>query len=153
MWKTEKLFIIIFFSLIIPQSTLQKWSIIYYYLPPFIIDLSYPKVLYQSVLLASKNVAFPNLKSLPKHHSQKRILSVFYYAEFPLSMWVNKRIKPTQKQKAFCKTCCKLRKHSVYIKLGLTLQSSTPLKIIELLLTASSPKLSDVTIWRVTVNG
>ena len=152
-WKTEKLFIIIFFSLIIPQSTLQKCSIIYYYLPPLIIDLSYPKVLYQSVLLASKNVAFPNLTSLPKHHSQKRILSVFYYVEFPLSMWVNKRIKSTQKQKAFCKTCCKLTKHSVYIKLGLTLQSSTSLKIGELLLTANSPNLSDLKIWTVTVNG
>ena len=62
-------------------------------------------------------------------------------------------IKPTQKQKAFCKTCWKPKKHSVYIKLGLTFQSSTTLKIGELLLTANSPNLSDVTIWRVTVNG
>ena len=54
----------LFFSLIIPKSTLQKRSIIYYYLPPLIIDLSYPKVLCKSVLLSSKNVAFPNLTSL-----------------------------------------------------------------------------------------
>ena len=53
-----------FFSLIIPKSTLQKRSIIYYYLPPLIIDLPYPEVLYKSVLLSSKNVAFPNLTSL-----------------------------------------------------------------------------------------
>ena len=88
--------------------------------------------------------------SLITYHSQKRILSVFYFVEFPLGMWVNKRIKPTQKQKAFCKTCCKLKKHSVYIKFGASL---TTLKIGELLLTANSPNLSDLTIWRVTVNG
>ena len=68
-WKTEQLFFIIFFSLIIPKSTLQKRSIIYYYLSPLIIDLSYPKVLYKSVLLSSKNVAFPNLTSLIIHKS------------------------------------------------------------------------------------
>ena len=68
-------------------------------------------------------------------------------------MWVNKRIKETQKQKAFCKTCCKLKKYSVYIKLWLTPQSSTTLKVGELLLTANSPKLSDLKIWAVTVNG
>ena len=68
-------------------------------------------------------------------------------------MWVNKRIKPTQKQQAFCKTCCKLKKHYVYIKLGLTLQSLTTLTIGELPLTANSPHLSDLTVWRVTVNG
>ena len=62
-------------------------------------------------------------------------------------------IKPTQKQKAFCKTCCKVKKHSVYIKLGLTLQSSLTLKIGELLSTANSPNLSDLKIWTVTVNG
>ena len=67
--------------------------------------------------------------------------------------WVNKRIKPTQKQKAFRKTCCKLKKHSGYIKLGLTLENSTTLKIGVLLLTANSPNISDVGIWRVTVNG
>ena len=38
-WKTEQLFII-FFSFIIPKSTLQKRSIIYYYLSSLIIDLS-----------------------------------------------------------------------------------------------------------------
>ena len=71
-WKTEQLFFIIFFSLIIPKSTLQKRSIIYYYLSPLIIDLSYPKVLHKSVLLSSKNVTFPNLTSLtiPKAHSK-----------------------------------------------------------------------------------
>ena len=53
-----------FFSPIIPKSTLQKHSIIYYYLSPFIIDLSFSKVLYKSVLLSSKNLAFSNLTSL-----------------------------------------------------------------------------------------
>ena len=52
----------------------------------------------------------------------------------------NHPIKSTQKQKTLCKTCCKLKKHSVYIKLGLTLQSLTTLKFGELLLTANSPK-------------
>ena len=61
-----------FFSLIIPKSTLQKRSIIYYYLSP-LIDLLYPKVHYKSVLLSSKNVAFPNQRhlSFPKAHSFK----------------------------------------------------------------------------------
>ena len=70
-WKTEQLFFI-FFSLIIPKSTLQKRSIIYYYLSPLIIDLSYPKVLYKSVLLSSKNVAFPNQRhlSFPEAYSK-----------------------------------------------------------------------------------
>ena len=113
--------------LIIPKSTLWKRSII------------------------KQKRGFP--WSNVTYHSQKCILSVFYYVEFPLGKWVNKRIKSTQKQKAFCETCCKLKRHSVYIKLGLTLQSSTTLKIGELLLTANSPNLSDVTIWRVTVNG
>ena len=67
---------------------------------------------------------------------------------------INKeRIKSTQKQQIFCKTSCKLIKTLCNIKLGLTLQSLTTLKIGELLLTANSPNLSDVTIWRVTVNG
>ena len=66
---------------------------------------------------------------------------------------INKRIKLTQKQQAFCKKCCELKKYSVYIKLGLTLQSLTTLRIGELLLTANSPNLSDLTIWRVTANG
>ena len=70
---------------------------------------------------------------------------MFYYVEFPLGMRVNKKIKPTQKQQAFCK----LKKHSVYIKLGASL---TTLKIGELLLTANSPNLSDLKIWTVTVN-
>ena len=73
-WKTEQLFT--FFSLIFPESTLWKlsilyykstlWicSIIYYYLPPLIIDLSYPKIFYKSVLLSSKNVALRKLTSL-----------------------------------------------------------------------------------------
>ena len=78
--KTEQLFFIIFFSLIIPKSTLQKRSVIYYYLSPLTIDLSYPKVLYKRVLLSSKNVT--NVI----YHSQKRILSVFYFVEFPLGM-------------------------------------------------------------------
>ena len=55
---------LLFFSLIIPKSTLQKRSIVYYYLSPLIIDLSYPKILYKSVLLSSENVAFLNLTSL-----------------------------------------------------------------------------------------
>ena len=64
-----------------------------------------------------------------------------------------KRIKSTQKQQTFCKTCCKLIKTLCNIKLGLTLQSLTALKIGELVLTANSPNLSDLKIWRVTVNG
>ena len=56
-----------------------------------------------------------------------------------------KRIKSTQKQQTFCKTCCKLIKTLCNIKLGLTLQSLTKLKIGELLLTAKN--------WRVSVNG
>ena len=51
------------------------------------------------------------------------------------------------------KTCCKPIKTSAYIRLRLTLQSLTKLKIGELLLTANSPNFSDLTIWRVTVNG
>ena len=39
------------------------------------------------------------------------------------------------------------------IKLGLTFQSLTMQKIGELVLTANSPTLSDLTIWRVSVNG
>ena len=81
-WKTEQLFFIIFFSLIIPKSTLQKRSIIYYYLSPLIIDLSYPKVLYKSVLLSSKNVVFPNLTSL----IIKAYSKCFYFVEFPIGM-------------------------------------------------------------------
>ena len=60
-----------------------------------------------------------------------------------------KRIKSTQKQQTFCKTCFKLIKTICSIKLGLTLQSLTTLKM----LTANSPNLSDLTTWRVTVNG
>ena len=56
-----------------------------------------------------------------------------------------KRIKSTQKQQTFCKTCCKLIKTLCNIKLGLTLQSLTILKIGELLLTVKN--------WRVSVNG
>ena len=80
MWKTEQLFIFFFFfSLIIPESTLWKrsilyyksmlWrcSIIYYYLAPLVIDLSCPEVLYKSVLLSSKNVAQRKLTSLIIH--------------------------------------------------------------------------------------
>ena len=67
---------------------------------------------------------------------------------------INKGIKPTQKQQAFRKTCCKLKKHSVYIKLALTLQSLTALKMGELLLTANSPNLNVLKNWRIpsTVN-
>ena len=38
------------------------------------------------------------------------------------------------------------------MKLGLALQSLTILKTGELLVTVKSPNLSDLTIWRVTVN-
>ena len=57
----------------------------FYYLlllSSLIVDLSYPKVLYKSVLLSSKNVALRKLTS----HSEKRILSVFYDVKFPLDM-------------------------------------------------------------------
>ena len=43
--------------------------------------------------------------------------------------------------------------HSVYIKLRLKLQGLTALKIGGLLLTANSPNLSDLTIWRASVSG
>ena len=67
---------------------------------------------------------------------------------------INKaRIKSKQKQQIFCKTSCKLIKTLRNIKLGLILQSLTTLKIGELVLTANSPNLSDLKIWRVTVNG
>ena len=39
------------------------------------------------------------------------------------------------------------------IKLGLTFLSLTSLKVGELVLTANSPNLSELTIWRVSVNG
>ena len=64
-----------------------------------------------------------------------------------------KRIKSTQKQQTFCKTCCKLIKTLCNRKLGLTLQSLTTLKIGELVLTSNSPNLSDLAVWRVTVSG
>ena len=67
-----------------------------------IIDLSYPKVLYKSVLLSSKNVALRNLTSLIVPKSVK----------FPLDLWNKQKIKSTQKQQTFCKTCCKLMKTS-----------------------------------------
>ena len=51
------------------------------------------------------------------------------------------------------KHAANLKKHSIYIKLGITLRSLTTLKIGELLLTANSPNLSDLMLWRVTVNG
>ena len=48
---------------------------------------------------------------------------------------INKyRIKSTQKQQTFCKTCCKLTKTLRNIKLGQTLQSLTTLKIGKLML-------------------
>ena len=53
-----------FFFTYHPKSTLQKRSIVYYYFSPLIIDLLYPKVLYKSVVLSSKNAAFPNRTSL-----------------------------------------------------------------------------------------
>ena len=44
---------------------LQKYLVkSFYYLLPIIIDLSYPKVLYKSVILSAKNVALRNLTSL-----------------------------------------------------------------------------------------
>ena len=77
------------------------------------------------------------------YHFQKRI--VFYYVKFSTGIWNKQEVKPTQKQ-AFCKTCCELKKHSAYIKLGLTQQSLTILKIGELLIKANSPNLSDLTV-------
>ena len=46
-----------------------------------------------------------------------------------------------------------LPKHSAYRKLRLAFQCLTTLKIVELLLTADSPNISDLTIWRVIVSG
>ena len=56
-----------------PEVLLPLWhhakvpyicSVIYYYLSLLIIDVSYPKVFYKSILLSSKNVALRNLTSL-----------------------------------------------------------------------------------------
>ena len=47
----------------------------------------------------------------------------------------------------------KLIKTFFNIKLGLTLQSLTTLKIGELVLTSNSSNLSDLAVCRVTVNG
>ena len=135
-------------------------------LSSFIFHLSFLKVLYKSVLLSIIKVPYKSVLlstitcrhlSLTYHtqkyfikefyhlakrwlcvtnvtyHSQKCILSVFCYVKFPLHMW-NKQ-------------------HSAYMKLRLTLQSLTTLKIGELLSAANSPNLSDITIWRVIVNG
>ena len=63
-----------------------------------------------------------------------------------------KRIKSTQKKQTFCKTCCKPTNTLCNIKLGLTLQGLTTLKNGKLVLTANSQNLSDLKIWRVTVN-
>ena len=60
-----------------------------------------------------------------------------------------KRIKSTQKQQTFCKTCFKLIKTLCSIKLGPILQSLTTLKM----LTANSPNLRGPVKWRVTVSG
>ena len=90
-------------------------------------------------------------------------------------MWNKKRIKSTQKQENSLKHVVNLQTHSAYIKLWVTLQCLTTLKIGklpitanspnhspnlcdlticgELLLTTDSPNLSDLTISRVTVNG
>ena len=51
-----------------------------------------------------------------------------------------------QHKATFCKTCCRHIKTLCNIKLGLTFQSLTTLKIGELVLTANSPTLSDLTI-------
>ena len=61
--------------------------------------------------------------------------------------------KSTEKQQTFCKTCCKLIETLSNIKLGLTLQSLTTVKIGELALMANFLNLSDLAIWRVTVKG
>ena len=71
---------------------------------------------------------------------------MLYYVKLSTGIWNKQEVKPTQKQQAFCKTCCKLKKHSAYIKLGLVLQSLTTLKIGELMLKANSPNLSDLTV-------
>ena len=62
-------------------------------------------------------------------------------------------LKQHKNNKHSVKHAANLKKHSVCIKLGLTLRTLTTLKIRELLLTANSPNLSDLTLWRVTVNG
>ena len=82
MWKTEQLFIIFFFT----YHSQKYFAKVFYYLP--------------KTWLSLINVTY---------HSQKRILSVFYFVEFPLGMWVNKRIKPTQKQQAFLKHAANLK--------------------------------------------
>ena len=114
--------------------------------------LSYPKVFYKSVLLSSKNVALRKLTSLiiPKNVFSVCSIMLSFHETCEIN---KKKIKSTQKQQTFCKIRCKLIKTLCNIKLELTLQSLTTLKIGELVLTANSPNLSDLTIWRVTVNG
>ena len=113
----------------------------------FFFNLSFPKVLYKSVICLIVKVPYKVVLlsiitcrrlSLTYHtqkyfikalyylaktwlcvtnvtyHSQKRILSLFYYVKFPFDMWNKQRIKSTQKQQTFCKTCCKLIKNTLY---------------------------------------
>ena len=63
-----------------------------------------------------------------------------------------KRIISTQKQQTFCKICCK-RIKTLCNKIRTNSPKFTTLKSGELALTANSPNLSDLTTWRVTVNG
>ena len=61
-------------------------------------------------------------------------------------------IKSTQNNKHSVKHAVNIVKTLCNIKLGLTFQSLTTLKMGELVLTANSPTLSDLTVWRVSVN-
>ena len=65
---------------------------------------------------------------------------------------INKVLNQYRNNKHSVKRAVNLLKKSVYIKLRLTLQTLATVRIGECLLTAKSTNLSDVTIWRVTVN-
>ena len=76
---------------------------------------------------------------------------MFYYVKIPFDIR-NRVLSQHKNNKHSVKHAANLKKkHSVYIKLGLTLRSLTALTIGKLLLKANSPNLSYLTIWRVTV--
>ena len=89
-----------FFSLIIPKSTLWKRSIVYYKSTLKSVLLSIITFRHLSLTYTQKYFikAFYYLAKTwlcvnnVTYHSQKRILSVFYYVKFSLDMW-NKQIK------------------------------------------------------------
>ena len=64
-YHPQKNFIKSFSCLFLPSYKNVILSVIpHYYFLPLVIDVSYPKVLYKSVLLSNKNVALRNVTSL-----------------------------------------------------------------------------------------